>query len=280
MSNSKHQAQPAKIETFRERDVWIQQVFATDSSALPVAAKIIAAQIAFHLNINSGQCNPSSQRLAKETGLSERHVRRMLAVIERSGLVGIKRSRGHYANSFRLMDPEPGHRSPGYPDIRSPGNPDTNGRQNSVSEASAERESGPGAARGAARASRGAGKKMIPAGGAATRFEDIRAAWPRPWVDDDAADRSAFEEARRHASVEDIITGAAPWAAAMEPRYLPSQAKWLGAKGWQKPPPEKPKQKSRGNGKVDMAKLMLTQEGGFEEDEDGNVFDPAEGRLQ
>jgi hypothetical protein len=29
-----------------------------------------------------------------------------------------------------------------------------------------------------------------------------------------------------------------------------------------------------------MAKLMLTQEGGFEEDEDGNVFDPAEGRLQ
>jgi hypothetical protein len=286
---SKRQAQPAKISTFRERDDWICQMLAADNEVLSPTAKVLTARVALHLHVADGALQVGTNKLGAGIGISERQARRLILEAEAAGWIHVNRSGGWHANSYQLMVPETRT-----PDVRvqgsqtrtsgvrvsskcsrlDPGQKRTNTRTSGVRQNSV--TASVGGAEPRAPQERGGAGELVLAGG----FEDLRAAWPRPWADDDAVDRSAFEQATRHASVEDIIAGAAPWAAAMEPRYLPSLAKWLGAKGWQKPPPDKPKPKQRGNGKVDMAKLMLTQEGGFEEDDDGNLFDPAEGRLQ
>jgi DNA-binding transcriptional regulator YhcF (GntR family) len=79
------------------------------------------------------------------------------------------------------------------------------------------------------------------------KFRELRAIWARPWADDDAADRRAFEVACREVAPEDIIEAAAAWVAAADaPRFLPPLAKWLAARGWEKPPPTKAR--ASGNG--------------------------------
>jgi hypothetical protein len=267
---------PAKISTFRQRDIWIEQLLA--AKELSHGAKVVAARIALHFNVSTGQCYPSIVRLAQGTGIGERHIPRVLAVLERSGWLGITRSRGGrgYANSFHLITPKTLTRESGFR-TKETLTPETRNTDSGVTPTAKNSERGRGAApRPATRGGAGVGKEL-----AADEFEDLRAAWPRPWVDDEAADRRAFEQARRHASVEDIIAGAAPWAAAMEARYLPSLVKWLGARGWEKPPPKRAKPKQRGNGKLDLTKVMLKQGLGLEEDDDGNLFDPETmGRAQ
>jgi hypothetical protein len=115
----------------------------------------------------------------------------------------------------------------------------------------------------------GAGAKNLPVLVDA-EFEALQAAWPRPWCDDEAADRAAFAKARELATFEDILTGAKAWvAAADDPRFLQSLAKWLKRQRWKKPPPNK--MPPRGNGKVDLTRLALTQECGWTEDADGNL---------
>jgi hypothetical protein len=272
----------AEIETFRDRDLWIERMLAADNEVISPGAKLVAVRIALHLNVGSGQCYPSVPTLMTGTGFGERHMSRMLAALERSGWLGVRRSggRGH-ANSFHLMTPETLTQESGF----TARNPDSGVRETLTQESPQQRsnsERGRGGAprpatRGGTRT--GVGKELVLAG-AAVGFEDLRAAWPRPWADDEAADRRAFEQAQRHASVENILAGAVPWVAAMEARYLPALAKWLAVKGWEKPPPKKPKAKPRGNGKVDLFKLTLKQEAGYVEDDDGNLTRPDDGRLQ
>ena len=77
------------------------------------------------------------------------------------------------------------------------------------------------------------------------RFAALRAIWARPWADDGAADRRAFAQACREAEPDDIMEGAKAWVAAFAAgdglRYLPLLTKWLASRGWEKPPPTKPK---------------------------------------
>jgi hypothetical protein len=282
------------ISTFRQRDDWIGRMLAVDNEALSPAAKVLATRVALHLNINKGQCYPSVPTLAKGTGLCERYVYTLLADLERTGWLAITRSHGR-SNSFLLRTPEPLNNSAGVgspeplnpsagvgtpePQCRGPLNP-SSPKQRSNS------ESGRGSAPRPARAGAGGGIRPVGKDLVLVRddgsFEALRAAWPRPWVDDDAADRRAFMQAQRHAPVEDIIAGAPPWVEAMEARYLPALAKWLAARGWEKPPPRKFKPpKPRGNGgKVDLVRMGLKQEAGYVEDDDGNLFRPDDGRLQ
>jgi hypothetical protein len=111
---SKRQAQPAKIERFLDRDVWIRAMLAIDNEVLSASTKLVAVRIALHLNINDGRCFPSVQTLAEGTRVCERHIPRVLAALERSGWLAITRSPGRQrgyggrgrANSFRLMMPE------------------------------------------------------------------------------------------------------------------------------------------------------------------------------
>jgi hypothetical protein len=128
------------------------------------------------------------------------------------------------------------------------------------------------------------GKELVVAS-AASVFGELCAIWARGWPGDDApdrraADRRAFEEAVRQASVESIFAGARAWfAAADAPRFLPVLATWLTGRCWEKPPPKKPP-KRRGNGSKagqDLTKLMLKQEAGYVEDDDGNLR--PEGRV-
>jgi hypothetical protein len=108
-------------------------------------------------------------------------------------------------------------------------------------------------------------------------YAELRKAWPRPWMDDDAADRRAFDQACRKALAGEIIQGALAYVQAFndEPRYLPKLAVWLNGEGWtKKPPPKKskppgPNRRYRSNGgKPDMARIMFAQAGLIDAEED------------
>jgi hypothetical protein len=90
------------------------------------------------------------------------------------------------------------------------------------------------------------------------KFTELRAVWARPWPDDDAADRRAFAQACAQGATPDaIIAGAHPWVGAVEPRFLPQLARWLANRGWEKPPPQRPRRskqpRHQRHGKVNAA---------------------------
>ena len=62
----------------------------------------------------------------------------------------------------------------------------------------------------------------------------------RPWIDVDHAEAwRAYEAATREVDPAAMLAAARTWVEAADaPRYLPSLAKWLSAKGWQKAPPQ------------------------------------------
>ena len=114
------------------------------------------------------------------------------------------------------------------------------------------------------------------------RFSELREIWARPWADDVAADRRAFEVACREVAPDEIIEAAAAWVAAADhPRFLPALARWLTNRGWDKSPPTKARRahaherrsdglpRSNGN-KVDLAKIAFEM-AGYVEDDDGNM---------
>jgi hypothetical protein len=76
-------------------------------------------------------------------------------------------------------------------------------------------------------------------------FRKLRALWRRGHASDDtpkaiAIARNAFAKACSIADATTIMDGARAWVAAVDaPRYLPALAKWLAARGWEKPPPAK-----------------------------------------
>lgn len=137
---------------------------------------------------------------------------------------------------------------------------------------------GDAVAPGGARVEEEEGRKGPPAKKEKDAFAMLRAVWPRPWLDDERADREAFAKACREVTPEAIIEAATAWAQAADaPRFLPVLAKWLAARGWEKPPPEarrRQKMEARGqhrNGrKVDLAKLALKM-GGYVENDDGSM---------
>jgi hypothetical protein len=107
------------------------------------------------------------------------------------------------------------------------------------------------------------------------RFDELREIWRRPWADDDAADRRAFEVACREVAPDDIIEAATAWVAAADaPRFLPPLCRWLAARGWEKPPPMKARRshgngRHNGNGRGPVANVFF-EIAGYEQDADGN----------
>jgi Helix-turn-helix domain len=98
-----------QIKTFRDRDDWIKHILAVGE--LSAAAKVVAVRLAMHLNVETGQCNPSIEKLVSGTGMSESTVRRMIRdELEAEGWIGVDRTRGRHTNSFDL-------RSPTLPDV-------------------------------------------------------------------------------------------------------------------------------------------------------------------
>lgn len=72
-------------------------------------------------------------------------------------------------------------------------------------------------------------------------FAQLRAAWIRPWADND--DRQALELyaiACQEVGPQAILEAAQAWVAAADaPRFLQPLSKWLAGRGWEKPPPQK-----------------------------------------
>jgi len=83
-------------------------------------------------------------------------------------------------------------------------------------------------------------------------FAALRALWARGWPVDDspkaiAVQRAAFAKACTVAEPEEILAGARVHVAAADaPRFLPPLAEWLAGRGWEKPPPTKPKRSHNG----------------------------------
>jgi hypothetical protein len=98
----------------------------------------------------------------------------------------------------------------------------------------------------------------------------LQASWPRPWVDNDTGEAwLAYDAAVREVSPAAILAGAKAWVEDAErPRFLPSLAKWLITRSWEKPPPwgrVKARQDKaahdapRYRGKPDLAQIALAQ---------------------
>jgi hypothetical protein len=281
---------PHSISTFRQRDVWICQMLATDNEVLSIGTKLVMVRIALHLNVKKGQCYPSVSTLAKGTGICERHVPRVLAALERTGWITVTRSPGR-SNSFLLKTPPTPDSGVRGADNRTPDSgvtPDSRVRGPLTPESPKQRSNsgcGRGSAPRPADAGAGFGKELVLVGDAVGGFGALQAIWSvKPHPGDEVADRQAFERALRLASEAVILAGASAWAdaavAAGEERYLQPLAKWLGGRCWERPPPKKPKARPRGNGSKagqDLTKLMLKQEAGYVEDDDGNLR--PEGRV-
>ncbi|WP_164937282.1 helix-turn-helix domain-containing protein [Bradyrhizobium vignae] len=93
------------IKTFKDRNAWIELLFAANRDTLGASEKIVGARIALHHNVDTGQCNPSIGKLVFGTSLSESTVRRMIQNLERAGWLLVDRTRGRHANSFELRAP-------------------------------------------------------------------------------------------------------------------------------------------------------------------------------
>jgi hypothetical protein len=91
---------PANPKTFKQRDDWMRAVLAAE---LPHAAHILALQIALHLNVESGQCNPPYKTLAAKSRMSKRSIIRMVAMLERTGWLIVARDGWHHTNRFVLV---------------------------------------------------------------------------------------------------------------------------------------------------------------------------------
>jgi hypothetical protein len=282
-------SRPAKIERFLDRDSWIARMLA---SGLSSPAKVIVTRLALYLNIKREQLHVGADALAAETGYSERHVHRLIAEAKAAGWISVEPNiggRGH-ANSYQLMlpvdikgdtydrdlNPDKINHDKINPDKNDP-KPCQDGPQtltydviqNSVTAEQREREHGT-PVRALSRT------VPVPKNQKEMAWAALRTVWKRPWADDQQVDRTAFEKACKEAAPEAIVAGAQAWVGAVdEARYLQPLAKWLAARSWEKPPPKRPKPK-RGNGKVDVTKVMFKQ-AGWVEDEDGNLHDPETG---
>jgi hypothetical protein len=112
-SNPSHAGQASSthwpINSFKDRDAWIRLMLSVHVDALSCAAKIVAARLALHHNIEREQCNPSIRELVLGTGMSESTVRRAVRELEQKGWLSVTRTSGGHrfssSNSFELRAP-------------------------------------------------------------------------------------------------------------------------------------------------------------------------------
>lgn len=82
---------------------------------LPATQKIVLLMLADRVNKDTGQCNPSMTRLAKDSGIDERTARRVVRQLEKLGLIAsIRRSSEGVSlpNSYQFILSGVGAQSP------------------------------------------------------------------------------------------------------------------------------------------------------------------------
>lgn len=247
------------------------------NSALPASDLKIALELTRYFNeAEGGRAYPSCKTIGDATGLSEATVIRGVRRMEQHGHLKViwgRQGRGHPHQYWPVVKPAPVQVSEaGKPASAPPVKPASakikpapmqeNLSKNHVASATRnatmERESvlahcvsDPG----------GAGPDGRAPDQEQEDFDRLWANWPRPFCDDVAAARRAYAEACREADPGDIAEAAIAWVAAADaPRFLPPLAKWLDARGWEKPPPQRRaiarRNLPRSNGnKVDCAEI-------------------------
>jgi hypothetical protein len=228
--------QPAKIETFLDRDNWTRALLAAD---LPRNAVCLGIAIALHLHIKSGRCDPSSATLATDAHVGERSVYRLINLLERSGWIATNRSLG-IANQYTLCTPTTATHVAVVP------NPTT--AKTTPHHCQNDPEPLPigGRQTGEQRGTAGvtppapSGDELHPDKGAARRgstddttteeaFGRFWSAYPKHTGKDGA--RREIRRALKRATAEQIIAGAQRYAverADENPRYTKDPANWLG----------------------------------------------------
>jgi hypothetical protein len=248
--------------TFADRDAWMRAVLASD---LPHAAARVAIRMALCLRINTGRCDPTHAILATESGVPERSVYRLVAVLEQAGWIARERTRGRHSNRYVLLNPDtmtglnPDTMTglePANPDSGDRVNPDSGDRVNPANMVAvhkrerrkrAKKENGESDSR--PRAASRDSKKDARAERAAPRarrkpkelgpaFDRFWSTYPRP-VAKEAAWKAFVAAVKRGADPEALIEGAARYAAeraSEDPRYTKHPATWLNAGCWQDEP--------------------------------------------
>ncbi|MET4034945.1 MULTISPECIES: helix-turn-helix domain-containing protein [unclassified Bradyrhizobium] len=89
--------------TFLERDNWLRAVLASD---LPHVAVRVGAAVALHLHVKTGRCDPSFAGIATDTGMSERSIYRLVALLEHRGWLTTQRTGGRFRNQYILRNPD------------------------------------------------------------------------------------------------------------------------------------------------------------------------------
>jgi hypothetical protein len=95
--------QAANITTFKDRDAWIRAV--TADRRLSPSARLIAARVALHLNVETGRCDPAMGTLAEEVGMHRASAFRAVAALAAQGWIEVAGTKGRHTNSFRLILP-------------------------------------------------------------------------------------------------------------------------------------------------------------------------------
>jgi len=76
------------------------------SYGLKGAALVVALALAEHHNGKTGQCNPGYDTIAELTGLSRRHVIRVISKLGADGHITIDKSGGYHSNQYGFNDPQ------------------------------------------------------------------------------------------------------------------------------------------------------------------------------
>jgi len=94
-------SEPIVVTPFQYRELWLASVIR--SRELTPGEKITATALAMHLNLGTGQLNPSARCLAADTNQSERNVQRHIKKLLAMALIAAKRTAGRVSNSYELI---------------------------------------------------------------------------------------------------------------------------------------------------------------------------------
>jgi hypothetical protein len=249
---------------------WLDQVNA--DAELPATALKVCVELAgcFREAKNGGMAWPGLQTIADTIGKSKATVLNAIRMLEQRGHLKVQYGHpgaGHSNHYWMLEKGQPANLSAQPKKVRKKGQPanlnlltppsEEEPKGSSSSGGERERPSafvspppGAGAFAGPAPEEEQEGVpssaeiRLPPrckADGLKESFNPLRRVWARPWADAD--DDVAFRlYCAAHAEVGHavIFEAALAWVAAADaPRFLPSLAKWLQARGWEKSPPQK-----------------------------------------
>jgi hypothetical protein len=293
---------------------WIEQV-ARDCRNLPALGAAVAAEFCHYFDLaHGGAAWPWQGAIADALGVRREAVNRVInALIERGHLTSTRGGRNKpNVYHFVLKDKAPGCAQPRTSSPSKMCADDVRERRFRCAQPRTESSSKTPETAYAVSQERGRGRSLTladpPAGGGAAltaaapkrveaskqeiipppsrvpslnherHWRELRAVWARPaaFLDDQRADRAAFDWACREVAPEEILDAARTHVAAADaPRFLKRLAVWLDARGWETVPPPKRAKRRRQNryGKPDMMAFCLA-EGGYVENADGEMIWP------